>query len=67
MYCEGFLDPTVSWEAGVVEREVGIETELKVEFEKEAEERLEAEAEFRLKLKADWGREVFEAAETEPV
>lgn len=55
-------------EAGVVDREVGFETELKVEFEKEAEERFEAEAEFRWKLKADWGRDdVFEAAETEPV
>lgn len=51
----------MSWEAGVVEREVGFETELKVEFEKEAEEEL------RWKLKADWGRDVFEAAETEPV
>lgn len=55
------------WEAGVVEREVGIETEWEVEFEKEAEERFEAEAELRWKLKADWGREAFEAAGTEPV
>lgn len=57
-------------EAGVVEREVGLETETElkeVEFEKEAEERFEAEAEFSWKLKADWGREGFEAAETEPV
>lgn len=57
----------MSWEAGVVEREVGIETEWEVEFEKEAEERFEAEAELRWKLKADWGREAFEAAGTEPV
>lgn len=57
----------MTWEAGVVEREVGFETELKVEFEKEAEERLDAEAELRWKLKADWGRDAFEAAETEPV
>ena len=43
----------MTWEAGVFEREVGIEKE--------------AEEELRWKLKADWGREVFEAAETEPV
>ena len=49
----------MTWEAGVVAREVGSGTELKVEFEKEAE--------FRWKLKADWGRDVFEAADTEPV
>jgi hypothetical protein len=58
----------VTWEAGVLDREVGFETGLnEAEFEKEADERLEAEAEFRWKLKADWGREGFEAAETEPV
>lgn len=57
----------VIWEAGVVEREVGFEMELEFEFEKEAEDRLDCEAELRWKLNADWGRAVFEAAETEPV